>query len=254
VDDLGVDGSPDTLTANAGGSLFVQHADGLESGELSAVAGTRCSNFLDLVEEIDRSSALAAASFSSALELELVVDEPTDLQVSVTLHTHTVAVARAFDDPEDPAATKPAPLPHPVASASFAFGVPGAPLLQRSVTGDQDAEVAETVPLEAGVTYVFSAQIAATAAFVDCGPQPTVFDKEGVPQRTFSLTSPPAPADESAWINPAGGAHGTAENWDPATVPTATDRARFELASVFAVQLGGARTLQARWCGPACST
>lgn len=47
--------------------------------------------------------------------------------------------------------------------------------------------------------------------------------------------------DEIAWINPLGGAWGRADNWQPARVPGATDRARFELAAAYPVELGGAR-------------
>ncbi len=49
---------------------------------------------------------------------------------------------------------------------------------------------------------------------------------------------------EVAWITPAGGAWGTADNWDPARVPAAGDQTRFELAATYGVQLGGARTVQ----------
>jgi T5SS/PEP-CTERM-associated repeat protein len=48
-----------------------------------------------------------------------------------------------------------------------------------------------------------------------------------------------------AWTNASGGAFGTDDNWDPSEVPSGGDRAVFEIASQYSVQLGGARTFRA---------
>ena len=48
--------------------------------------------------------------------------------------------------------------------------------------------------------------------------------------------------EDVAWVTPAGGEFATAENWDPQEVPSGADRAFFDLASTYTVQLGGARS------------
>jgi len=54
--------------------------------------------------------------------------------------------------------------------------------------------------------------------------------------------APPPPPPQTHWINPVGGAFGTATNWNPEVVPDSTKNAVFDLAGNYVVVIGAATT------------
>ncbi|MEO5722052.1 MAG: hypothetical protein ABIR71_11350 [Chthoniobacterales bacterium] len=62
------------------------------------------------------------------------------------------------------------------------------------------------------------------------------------PTPTPTPSPTPSPSPTILWNNSAGGSFQTAENWNPQTVPTATNTARFNLLATYTVDVGSANT------------
>lgn len=205
--------------------LSAVQADGSTSLAVEFGGSADASCTTTRVPGVQEEVASASAATSGALTIAVQLDEPMDVEVTGRLSASS-------------AVTVGTPPPPPTATASFSFGPAGGSVSASGPPGDE-IELNQTARIPAGVTVLQVQQSVSGASFSGC-----LQSKFGSTVVSLVLTFRPAADGEIAWINPLGGAWGTAANWDPARVPTAADRAHFALASSYTVGLGGARTLQ----------
>ncbi len=194
--------------------------------EIGGSASASCTT--TKVPEVEEELAAASAATSGGLTIAVQLDEPMDVEVTGRLFAFGSSSSFTFNRPP----------PRPTAAASFSFGSAAGSALANGSFGE-DIELNQTARIPAGVTILQLQQSVNGASFSGCRQS-----KSGSTGVVLRLGFRPAPDEEIAWTNPLGGGWNAADNWDPARVPAAADRARFALASTYAVQLGGARTLQ----------
>ena len=195
--------------------------------EFGGSASASCTT--DKVPEVEEEIAAASAATSGGLTIAVQLDEPMDVEVTGRVFAFGSSSSFTFNRP---------PPPRPTAAASFSFGSAAGSALANGSFGEE-IEVNQTARIPAGLTVLQLQQNVSGASFSGCRQS-----KVGSTGVDLTLTFRATSDEEIAWINPLGGSWSQADNWDRARVPAAADRARFALASTYAVALGGARSLQ----------